>query len=462
MQNYNLRCLPKSKTAVLFVGFSGNNATTFLSAMIAKKLRCKWETKDSSKLTLEMLGSISEYGRFSGDLDTGSSEPIYYSDMFDMLNVDDMEISGWDIDDTDAYTSVKRNKVIDPGLREKISSHLQCYVPMQGIYYSGWIANNQDIRLKQPHNFNESKKQKDMEYIRECIRSFKKKYEKVIVLLSISTERNPKSTNFDTAEDIIKALENSDPEISPSMIYLIASVLEGCIFVNCCPQNLYFPGIYDLAERNNAYLLGNDLKTGQTRIKSVFTDFLVKSGIKPLSIISYNHLGNNDGLNLSSQTQFQSKEVSKSEVITDLIESNPKLFGNEKPEHTVVIKYIKAVGDEKRAIDEYYCELPFGEKYTMLLYNICPDSVLACGVIYDIIRFSDLLSRVEISNSKGTKKRLNPVLNYLSIFFKAPVVNKGEKVVNAYFTQYRILDSFLRRLANIPEENLLNLDKYFE
>jgi len=30
-------------------------------------------------------------------------------------------------------------------------------------------------------------------------------------------------------------------------------------------------------------------------------DFLVGAGIKPISIVSYNHLGNNDGKNLSQE-----------------------------------------------------------------------------------------------------------------------------------------------------------------
>lgn len=44
-------------------------------------------------------------------------------------------------------------------------------------------------------------------------------------------------------------------------------------------------------------------------MKSVLVDFLVGAGIKPVSIISYNHLGNNDGKNLSAPQQFRSKEV---------------------------------------------------------------------------------------------------------------------------------------------------------
>lgn len=64
-----------------------------------------------------------------------------------------------------------------------------------------------------------------------------------------------------------------------------------------------------MAELHNVFIAGDDFKSGQTKIKSVLVDFLVGAGIKPTSIVSYNHLGNNDGLNLSSPNQFRSKEV---------------------------------------------------------------------------------------------------------------------------------------------------------
>ncbi len=44
-------------------------------------------------------------------------------------------------------------------------------------------------------------------------------------------------------------------------------------------------------------------------MKSVLMDFLVSAGIKPTSIVSYNHLGNNDGKNLSAPQQFRTKET---------------------------------------------------------------------------------------------------------------------------------------------------------
>jgi myo-inositol-1-phosphate synthase len=61
---------------------------------------------------------------------------------------------------------------------------------------------------------------------------------------------------------------------------------------------------------------GDDFKSGQTKMKSVLVDFLVGAGIKPTSIVSYNHLGNNDGMNLSAPQTFRSKEISKSNVVS--------------------------------------------------------------------------------------------------------------------------------------------------
>lgn len=55
-----------------------------------------------------------------------------------------------------------------------------------------------------------------------------------------------------------------------------------------------------------------------------------------MSIVSYNHLGNNDGMNLSAPQQFRSKEISKSNVVDDMVQSNPVLYSpGEKPDHCV-------------------------------------------------------------------------------------------------------------------------------
>ena len=68
----------------------------------------------------------------------------------------------------------------------------------------------------------------------------------------------------------------------------------------------------ELAERAGVFIRGNDFKSDQTKLKSVLVDFLVGAGLKPVSIVSYNHLGNNDSKNLSVLQQFCSKKVNNS------------------------------------------------------------------------------------------------------------------------------------------------------
>ena len=63
------------------------------------------------------------------------------------------------------------------------------------------------------------------------------------------------------------------------------------------------------------------------------------SCLQPTSIVSYNHLGNNDGMNLSAPQTFRSKEISKSNVVDDMVASNSILYSpGEHPDHVVVIK----------------------------------------------------------------------------------------------------------------------------
>lgn len=157
-----------------------------------------------------------------------------------------------------------------------------------------------------------------------------------------------------TAEEVLRSIEKNESEVSPSNIFAVASILEGCSYINGSPQNTLVPGIIELAKKHQVFVGGDDFKSGQTKMKSVLVDFLVSAGIKPASIVSYNHLGNNDGKNLSSPQQFRSKEISKSNVVDDMVGANHLLYApGEHPDHVVVIKYVPFVKDSKRAMDEY-------------------------------------------------------------------------------------------------------------
>lgn len=180
------------------------------------------------------------------------------------------------------------------------------------------------------------------------------------------------------------------------MIYAAATILEGCSYINGSPQNTLVPGVVELAIQHKVFVVGDDFKSGQTKFKTSFTDFLVGAGIKPKCIVSYNHLGNNDGKNLSSDAQFKSKEKSKSNCVDDILNSNKVLFPKEAEiDHTVVIKYVPGTGDSKKAIDEYISEIFLGGQHVISVYNVCEDSLLAAPIILDLILLSELFERIE-------------------------------------------------------------------
>jgi len=219
-----------------------------------------------------------------------------------------------------------------------------------------------------------------------------------------------------------------------------------------------------LARKHKCFIAGDDFKSGQTKMKSVLTDFLVSAGIKPVSIVSYNHLGNNDGKNLSAPSQFRSKEISKSNVVDDMVASNRILFKeNEHPDHCVVIKYVPYVGDSKRAMDEYTSEIFMGGTNTIVLHNTCEDSLLATPLMYDLVILGELCERISVKREGQEEwESFHPVLSLLSYMLKAPMVPNGAPVVNALFTQRCAVVNVMRACLGLAPDNHMTLEHRFE
>ncbi|KAF6983171.1 hypothetical protein CFC21_001434 [Triticum aestivum] len=130
-------------------------------------------------------------------------------------------------------------------------------------------------------------------------------------------------------------------------------------------------------------------------MKSVLVDFLFGVGIKPTSIASYNHQGNNDDMNLSATQIFSSKEISKSGMVHDMVVSNDIFYNPEEhPDDVIVIKYMSYVGDSKRAMDEYSSEIFMGGKNTTVLHNTREDSLLVAPIILDLVLLAELDTRI--------------------------------------------------------------------
>jgi myo-inositol-1-phosphate synthase len=186
-----------------------------------------------------------------------------------------------------------------------------------------------------------------------------------------------------------------------------------------------------------------------------------------MAITSYNHLGNNDGKNLSAPQQFRSKEISKSNVVDDMVSSNRLLYRKqEKPDHVVVIKYVPSVGDSKRALDEYESEIFMGGRNTISMHNTCEDSLLASPLIIDLVLLTELLTRIQVAvadegivaSTGGKFKGFNSVLSFLSYMLKAPLVPQGAPLVNALFRQRAAIENLFRACLGLAPESDLMLE----
>jgi len=446
------------RLGVMLVGWGGNNGTTVTGAILANKLGLSWHRKEGIQQPT-YFGSLTQASTIRLGSSANGDVWVPFNSLLPMVHPNDLIIDGWDISGLNLGAAMKRAEVFDFDLQQQLYPHMVELKPRPSLYYPDFIAANQSERAD---NLLSGSKWEHLEQIRADIRDFisKKKVDKVIVLWTANTERFTEIIEGvnDTAENLLAAIKREESEISPSTIFAVASLLEGCSYINGSPQNTFVPGVIDLAEKKGVFIAGDDFKSGQTKMKSVLVDFLVSSGIKPLSIVSYNHLGNNDGKNLSAPQQFRSKEISKSNVVDDMVASNSILYKpGEHPDHVVVIKYVPTVGDSKRAMDEYVSEIFMGGLNTIVIHNTCEDSLLASPLIIDLVLLTELCERIEFrDNTTEEFQKFHPILSLLSFLFKAPLVPAGTPLVNALFRQRACIENIFRACVGLdPENNML-------
>ena len=438
---------------VMLVGLGGNNGSTFTAGVLANKKNLSWATRNG-EMKANFYGSFTQsatthcgfkYDEKSGNL-TDVFKPV--KELLPMVNPVNFDICGWDISGANLYEAACRSHVLEPTLIEQLKDDLSAITPMKAILNPDFIASNQADRAD---NVRTGTNQELIDMIRKDIRDCKARNDKVIVLWTANTEMFllPEIDTMDDLENRIK----TNQALPASVLYCIACIQEQVTYLNGSPQNTFHPAIVQLAEKHGSCLAGSDFKSGQTRFKTVMSDFLIGSGLRISSVVSYNHLGNNDGKNLSEDKTFRSKQISKAGVLDDAIKANPVLYpeGKDKIDHEVVIKYVPFVGDSKRAMDEYSSQIFLNGTNTISTYNICEDSLLAVPLMYDMIVLGELFSRMQIDGEK-----MGPILSYLSFFFKAPITNHGEYVINSFGRQRETLTNLLKVASGImPDDTTL-------
>ncbi|XP_039558344.1 inositol-3-phosphate synthase 1 [Passer montanus] len=447
------------RLGVMLVGWGGNNGTTVTAAVLANRLGLSWMTKTGRK-TANYYGSLLQASTVC--LGTGPSGDVHvpFRDLLPMVHPNDIVFDGWDISSLNLAEAMRRAEVLEWPLQEQLWPHMEKMKPRASIYIPEFIAANQEERAD---NVLRGSMAEQVEQIRQDIRDFKESsgVDKVIVLWTANTERfcDIVPGLNDTADNLLRAIERG-LEVSPSTLFAVASILEGCAYINGSPQNTFVPGAVELAAQRRVFIGGDDFKSGQTKLKSVLVDFLVGAGLKTKSIVSYNHLGNNDGKNLSAPQQFRSKEISKSNVVDDTVQANPVLYGpQDKPDHCVVIKYVPYVGDSKRALDEYTSEIMMGGTNTIVIHNTCEDSLLASPIILDLAILTELCQRITFCTEADPEfQGFHSVLSILAFLCKAPLVPEGTPVVNALFRQRSCIENILRACLGLPPQNHMLLE----
>jgi len=449
------------KLGVMLVGMGGNNGSTLIAGVIANREGICWRTK-SGVQTPNFYGSLTQASTLRIGTDAhGEDVFIPFRSILPMVHPNDIVFGGWDINKANMAEAMERAKVLDYDLQRQIVPYLKDMRPLPSIYIADYIAANQSDRA---NNVLSGSKKELVEKIRKDIREFKaaNKVDKVVLLWTANTERfsDVMEGVNDTADNLLAAIERNEIEVSPSTMFAVASILEGCSYINGSPQNTFVPGAIELAERHNVCIGGDDFKSGQTKMKSVLVDFLISSGLKPCSIVSYNHLGNNDGKNLSAPQQFRSKEISKSNVVDDMVASNAILYKpNEHPDHVVVIKYVPYVQDSKRAMDEYTSEIFLGGHNTISMHNTCEDSLLAAPLMLDLCILAELMERVNYKTQEMESfEKFHPVQSILSFLLKAPMVPPNTPVVNALFKQRACMENIFRACVGLPPDNNMLLE----
>jgi myo-inositol-1-phosphate synthase len=201
------------------------------------------------------------------------------------------------------------------------------------------------------------------------------------------------------------ALDRPTPAALPtSGLYAFAALDAGFPYANLTPSlGASAPALEELARKRKVPHAGQDLKTGETLLKSALAPMFAKRNLRVLSWVGHNILGNRDGLVLTDPQNKASKVRSKDALLAELL--------GYRPQSLVSIEYIESLDDWKTAWDHVHFEGFLGTKMTLQFTWQGCDSVLAAPLVIDVAR---LVLAAQRRGEAG-------VLPGLAAFFKSPL-----------------------------------------
>jgi len=427
---------PQGKLGVLMPGM-GAVATTFIAGveLIKKGLG-------------EPVGSLTQLGTIRLGKRTEGRMPKI-KEFVPLAGLEGLVFGGWDAFPDDAYEAAVVAGVLEKEHLNAVRDELRAIEPFPAVFDPRYVA-----RIEATHVKDYSSLREAAERVREDIRSFKEDHglERAVMVSCASTEAylQPREAHF-TLEAFERALDASDPAISPAMVYAYAAIMEGVPYANGAPSLAAdIPALVELATSRGVPIAGKDFKTGQTLLKTIVAPGLKARTLGLEGWYSTNILGNRDGEVLDYEGSLKTKEVSKLSVLEYILQPDlyPELYG--EISHLVKINYYPPRGDAKEGWDNIdifgWLRYPMQIKINFL----ARDSILAAPLVLDLALFLDLAQRAEMGG----------IQEWLSFYFKSPMVLPELYPEHDLFIQLMKLKNTLRAIRGEDLITHLGLDYY--
>jgi myo-inositol-1-phosphate synthase len=426
----------EGKLGVLLPGM-GAVATTFVAGVEAiRKGRAK------------AIGSLTQMGTIRLGKRTDDRSPLI-KDFVPLARLDALEFAGWDVFPDSAYEAAKKAGVLEDRDLAPIRDFLAEIRPWPAVFDPQYVK-----KLNGPNVKKGRSKRELAEQVSDDIARFKRGrgLDRLVMVWCGSTEVYRQAGEVHSSlERFEKGLDESHPDILPSMIYAYCAIKAGIPYCNGAPNlSADFPAMVDLARKTATPIGGKDFKTGQTLMKTILAPGFKARLLGMNGWYSTNILGNRDGEVLDDPESFKTKEVSKLGVLEHILQPrlHSELYG--KIHHVVRINYYPPRGDNKEGWDNIDIFGWLGYPMQIKVDFLCRDSILAAPIVLDLAIFSDLAKRSGMSG----------IQEWLSFYFKSPQTAAGLYPEHDLFIQLMKLKNTLRHLRGEELITHLGLEYY--
>ena len=426
----------EGKLGVLLPGM-GAVATTFIAGVEAIRQGLS-----------RPIGSLTQMGTVRLGKRTDNRSPRI-GEFVPLASLDQLEFAGWDVYRDNAYEAARKAGVLHNEHLAAVKPFLERIKPWPAVFDPVYVKKLSGENVKKG-----TSKRDLADQVQADIDGFRKErgLARLVMVWCGSTEVYREAGEVhSTLARFERGLEQSDPEILPSMIYAYAAIKAGIPYANGAPNlSADIPALLELAKKTGTPIAWKDFKTGQTLMKTVLAPAFKARLLGLQGWFSTNILGNRDGEILEDPESFKTKEVSKLGVLEHILQPHiyPDLYG--KIHHLVRINYYPPRGDNKEGWDNIDIFGWMGYPMQIKVDYLCRDSILAAPIVLDLAIFLDLASRT----------RMSGIQEWLSFYFKSPMTAPGLYPEHDLFIQLMKLKNTLRHLRGEELITHLGLEYY--